>query len=103
MELTDFRHLFEDQAGVVSRRQLVALGATDVDIRRWVRRRELTRIHTGVYVNHTGPPTWTSRAWAAVLFHWPAALTDESSVNRAGHPIHVAVDVTRTPTRLPGV
>jgi hypothetical protein len=103
MKLHEFRDLLENQSGVISRRQLVAAGATDNDIRRWVRRRELSRVHTGVYVNHTGPLTWSSRAWAAVLFHWPAALTNESSVNRAGHPIHVAIDASRTPTRLPAV
>lgn len=103
MELEAFREVLDHQAGVVSRRQLVEAGATDADIRRWVRRRELRRVHTGVYVNHTGPLTWTNRAWAAVLFHWPAALTAESCVNRAGDPIHVAVDATRTPTLLPGV
>jgi hypothetical protein len=61
------------------------------------------RVHTGVYVNHTGPLTWSNRAWAAVAFHWPAALTHESAVNRAGDVIHVAVDASRTPTPLSGV
>ena len=103
MELHRFRELMDHQAGVLSRSQLRQAGATDADIRRWVRRRELTRVHAGVYVNHTGPLTWTNRAWAAVLFHWPAALTDESSVHRAGDVIHVAVDAARTPTRLPKV
>lgn len=103
MELSVFREVLDQQAGVVARRQLVEGGATDADIRRWVRRRELRRVHTGVYVNHTGPLTWTNRAWAAVLFHWPAALTAESCVNRAGHPIHVALDASRTPTLLSGV
>lgn len=103
MELRVVRERLEEQSGVVARRQLIDAGATDADIRRWVRRRELRRVHTGVYVNHTGPLTWSNRAWAAVLFHWPAALTDESSVNRAGDVIHVAVDAARTPTPLPGV
>lgn len=93
----------DEQSGVLSRRQLVEGGASDADIRRWVRRRELRRVHTGVYVNHTGPLTWTNRAWAAVLFHWPAALTNESCLYRAGDVIHVAVDASRTPTALAGV
>jgi hypothetical protein len=104
MELGDVRELLDLQAGVMSRRQLVEQGATDADIRRWVRRRELTRVHTGVYVNHTGPLTWANRAWAAVLFHWPAALTHRSSVDRAGDVVHVAIDASRgVATRLPGV
>lgn len=103
MELIDLRELTELQSGVLTRRQVVVGGGSDADLRRWVRRLELRRVHTGVYVNHTGPLTWTNRAWAAVLFHWPAALTNESSVNRAGDLIHVAVDAARTPTPLPGV
>jgi hypothetical protein len=77
--------------------------ATDSDIRRWVRRRELERVHSGVYVNHTGPLTWSNRAWAAVLYHWPAALASDSVITRAGSVIHVAIDESRTATRLPGV
>lgn len=104
MELGNVRDLVDVQSGVVSRRQLVEAGATDVDIRRWVRRRDLVRVHSGIYVNHTGPLSWSSRAWVAVLFHWPAALSHESAVNLAGDPVHVAVDATRKAvTRLPGV
>ena len=56
-----------------------------------------------MYLDHTGPLTWENRAWSAVLFCWPAALCHESSVNRAGATIHVAIDASRTATRLPGV
>jgi len=103
MELDRTRDLMDLQAGTLSRRQLLERGATDADLRRWVRRRELARVYTGVYVNHTGPLTWVNRAWAAVLFHWPAALTHESVVNRAGDVIHVAIDVERTHTPVPRV
>ena len=102
MDLSAFRGLLDDQAGVVSRRELLEGGATDNDIRRWVRRRELRRVHSGVYVNHTGPLTWANRAWAAVLFYWPAALAHASAVNRAGDVIHVAIDEPLSPVRLPG-
>lgn len=103
MDLRCFRELLDMQCGVLSRRQIIEGGASDADIRRWVRRRELRRVHTGVYVNHTGPLTWSNRAWAAVLFHWPSALTDESCVNRAGDVIYVAIDATRVPSRIVGV
>src|SRR5690348_7103923 len=103
MELSRVRDLLDHQDGVVSRRQLLERGATDADIRRWVRRRELTRVHVGVFVNHTGPLRWVNRAWAAVLFHWPAALAHVSATDRAGDVIHVAVDASRTPAQLPGV
>jgi hypothetical protein len=95
--------LLDDQAGVVARRQLLQRGATDVDVRRWVRRRELTRVHNGVFVNQTGPLSWSSRSWAAVLLYWPAALSHGSAVDRAGSLIHVAVAADRNVLRRPGV
>lgn len=78
--------LLRDQHGVISRRQLLACGLTGSDIKRLVRRRELRRVHRGVYVDHTGPPTWVQRAWAAVLFSWPAALSHESALRLVEGP-----------------
>jgi hypothetical protein len=103
VQLDRFRDLLEHQAGVISRRQLLEAGATDADIRRWVRRRHLVRVHRGVYVNHTGPLDWSNRAWAAVLFHWPSALCGDSVIHRSGDVIHVAIDEPRTATRVSGV
>jgi hypothetical protein len=65
-------------------------------VQRLSRRRTLTRIHPGVYLGHTGPPSWRQRAWAGVLALWPAALCDESALaesDPAGDAalIHVAV------------
>ncbi|WP_036420350.1 type IV toxin-antitoxin system AbiEi family antitoxin domain-containing protein [Mycobacterium sp. 360MFTsu5.1] len=84
------------QAGVIARRQVLEAGRHDPYIRRMLRRNEWARIHDGVYVNHTGPPTWQQRAWAAVLYAAPAALCLESAMWREGPLIHVAVDVNRT-------
>lgn len=99
-----------DQSGVVSRRQLLDLGLEPHDIRRRVRRRELTVIHRGVYVDHTGPPTWLQRAWAAVLFAWPAALCEEAVLRAEGigarsddGPIRIAIDESRRVTAPGGV
>ncbi len=103
MDLRDARDLLEQQSGVVARRQLDEIGARPTDLRRWLRRKELVVVHPGVYVNHNGPLTWSSRAWAGVLVHWPAALSHESAVNLAGDPIHVAVEHDRTPVSRPGV
>jgi hypothetical protein len=97
------RELYDAQAGVVTRKQLLTVGLGDSDIQRLVRRRELIRVHTGVYINHTGPLSWSSRAWAAVLFHGDAALCDASALNLAGDPIHVAIEWPRKGSDLPGV
>lgn len=74
------------QAGVVSRAQLRALEVEPHDIRRLLHRRELSTIHPGIYVDHTGDPTWMQRAWAAVLFCWPAGLAAESAMRAADGP-----------------
>ncbi|HET7388501.1 MAG TPA: hypothetical protein VFJ19_17745 [Nocardioidaceae bacterium] len=105
------------------RRQVLALGLDDEHLRRAVRRRELTRVCDGVLVNHTGALTWLQRAWAAVLFCWPAALSHDFVLrahdlgSRGGggrdpaqsppvavvEPIHVAIDHARTVMAPPGV
>lgn len=74
------------QAGVISRAQLRALEVEPHAIRRLLHRRELSTIHPGIYVDHTGDPTWVQRAWAAVLFCWPAGLAAESAMRAADGP-----------------
>lgn len=102
--------LLDDQHGVVSRRQLVALGLDDSFIRREVRRRRLVRVHRGVYVDHTGQLTWLQRAWAALLYYAPAVLADESALTAEGFRtasdtgvLHVAVGHERRVGRLADV
>ncbi|KAA1424349.1 hypothetical protein F0U47_18515 [Nocardioides antri] len=94
----DLDHLLRwVQQGVVSRRQIEGMGGRHSDIRRMIRRRELTSVHPGVYVNHTGRLTRGQREWAAVLAAWPAALTDDSALPRPTSPaIHIAVHPGRT-------
>jgi hypothetical protein len=94
----DYDRILEDQAGVISRWQAIDAGLTENDLRRLLRRRELVVVHPGVCVNHTGQLTWLQRAWAAVLFAWPAALSHDSALRAADGPgkhkeeiVHVAV------------
>lgn len=98
--------LLDRQAGVVSRRQVLAAGLGEHDIRRRLRRREWAVVHPGVYVDHTGPPTFLQRCWAAVLYAWPAAICGrtarrlEDGPGRHGRaddqdPIHIAVPLDR--------
>jgi hypothetical protein len=88
------------QAGVVSRRQAMDHGLGKHDLARLVRRRLLTPVYAGVYINHTGELTWVQRAWAAVLATWPSALSHESALRACEGPgrriqyddsIHIAV------------
>jgi hypothetical protein len=106
----DCDRILTDQAGVISRKQAIAGGMTENDVRRLIRRREWVVVHPGVYVNHTGEPTWLQRAWAAVLFAWPAALTHDSALRAADGPgkhkeevVHVAVGRDRRITAPSGV
>jgi hypothetical protein len=85
------------QHGVVSRRQIERLGGSESDIRRMIRRRELTSVHPGVYVNHSGELTRAQREWVGVQSAWPAALTNDTALPKPASPaIHVAVHLGRT-------
>ncbi len=94
----DLAHLLQwVQHGVVARRQLGELGAGPKDIERMLRRRELTKVYPGVYVNHTGPLTRQQREWAAVQAVWPAALTRETALPLDDRGVlHLAVHGDRT-------
>jgi hypothetical protein len=73
------RALLRDQSGVIARRQILGLGHSAAAIERLLRRRELVRILSGVYLDNTGDPTWQQRAWAGVLYYAPAGLAHESA------------------------
>lgn len=107
------RVVLDEQGGVISRRQAAALGFEDHDVRRWRRQRLLVAVHPGVYVDHTGAPTWHQRSWAAVLAVAPSALFGCCAL-RAIHgpgwraheddgPLHVAVATNRRVTPPDGV
>jgi hypothetical protein len=109
MDLGACSTLLVRQSGVVSRRQLTAAGVRPHDLQRMLRRRDLVRLHDGVFVDHTGAPTWVQRAWGGVLLAWPAALTHDSALRFVDGPgrsdrddtvIHLAVDRHRA-VRVP--
>lgn len=97
----DYDDLLSVQSGVVSRRQLAEIGISPHDLERLVRRRELVRVHDGVFIDHTGELTWLQRAWTGVLIAWPAALAADSALRADDGPgrlgrddamIHIAID-----------
>ncbi len=108
---TEIDVLLAAQDGVICRRQVLGCGEGDHDIRRRLRRREWAIVHAGVYVDHTGPPAWVQRAWAAVLVHPVAALGGASALralgltrhDRAHDPITVVVPAGRTVESPAGV
>jgi hypothetical protein len=99
------------QDGVISRRQVEEAGLRRHDIARLLRRREWVRILPGVYLDHTGEPTWAQRAWVGVLVAEPAALAGTAAlcaVTGPGvrydelSPIEIAVDLRRHLPRREG-
>lgn len=114
MDTATITRLLDRQSGVISRRQVLAGGGHDTDIARLLRRRIWCRTHHGVYVDHTGPLTWEQRAWAAVLYYWPAALDGDSALRAYGvrrsdtsgrddEPVRVVISADRWVARLPAV
>jgi hypothetical protein len=91
--------LLRAQDGVVNRRQLRELGLTKPQVETMLRRRSLRVVHPGVYVAHTGPPTYVQRCWAAVLYAEPAALAGRHALpdppTAPGEPIEVVIDWSR--------
>jgi hypothetical protein len=78
--------LLERQSGVVARHQFLGRDDHAGEIQRRLRRREWVRLLPGVFLDHTGEPTWMQRAWAGVLACWPSALTHESSLRATNGP-----------------
>jgi hypothetical protein len=84
--------LQDEQDGVIARRQVLSLGGSAADIERMLRRREWVRVLPGVFLNHTGQPTWQQRAWSGVLYAWPAALSHHSALRAVAGPGWKAID-----------
>lgn len=109
MPLDAVADLLARQDRVVSRAQLLAAGLTQARVDTLLRRCDLVVVHPGVYVTHTGTPTWSQRSWAAVLHAGRAALHLESALHQPGKgvaptgPIHVAVDWSRRVAPQPGI
>src|SRR5690242_9221452 len=74
--------LFRRQRGIVSRAQLLSVGATPADIRAWVRGRHVHRLSAGVY-GSTRTPDLLQRVWWACLHYGRAAVADESALQLA--------------------
>lgn len=101
MRLDAVSDLLLAQDGVVSRRQLLDAELTQAHIETLLRRRDLVVVHPGVYLSHTGTPTWSQSCWAAILYAGRSALHLESALHQPGKdapakgPVHLAVDWSR--------
>lgn len=75
----------EEQAAVVARHQLYAIGFTRAEVRWQVRARRWQLLGRHCVITHTGPLTVEAQHWAAVLEGGPRAMIDgESALVLAG-------------------
>jgi hypothetical protein len=99
----DLRRTLAEQDGVIARPQVLLCGHDDNLMERRLRRKDWTRVHRGVYVDHTGPLSRQQELWAAVLFAAPAVICDESALGVHGimaaattrTRVHVAIEPSR--------
>nr|WP_297427993.1 hypothetical protein [uncultured Actinotalea sp.] len=96
--------------GVVRTAELLGWGADASWIRRQVDGGRWQRLHRGVLLTHSGPVSWTTRAWAAVLYAGASAAVSHRSAavvfgwaRDSGGPIEVSVPRTRRVSPTPGV
>lgn len=96
--------------GVVRTAELLRWGADPSWVRRQVDAARWQRLHRGVLLTHSGPVSWTTRAWAAVLYSGPGTAISHRSAAVAlgwatsrGGPIEVSVPRTRRVSATPGV
>jgi hypothetical protein len=110
--LASLARTFGHQDGLVSRSQVLGAGGDDALIERMIRQRRWSRVHPGVYIDHTGPLGWDQRAWAAVLYTAPSALAGKSALRAHGvrgqdvsaeADIEVVVDHRRRVRTIPGL
>lgn len=85
----EVRALGELQAGVVSRRQLYAVGVTRGRVRAQVRAHRWRRVGSQSIALHTGPLPQLGQWWAAVFEAGPRAMLDGISALQASGLEHV--------------
>ncbi len=68
------RRVTAEQAGVVSRQQLLRAGVSRTTVDSKHKRGLWQQIHPGVYGTFTGTAPWEAHLWAAVLYAGPGAL-----------------------------
>lgn len=88
--------LARKQAGVLHRRQLADLGIGHRVVRRAVQTGDLVAVRPHVFVAGGSPPTWSQRAWVALLDAAPGAAISHRTaahLHRIGRIVVDTVDV----------
>jgi hypothetical protein len=105
-----WREIAGEQAGVVARSQLLALGLTPRQARRWIDSGRWRALHPGVYVTFTGPVPDLARVWAALLHAGDGAAAGHRTalwlhgvLPAPGELVEVSVPHERKVRRVAGV
>jgi hypothetical protein len=108
--LTGVRAQMAEQSGVLSRRQALAGGLTEGEIRARVASGRWQRVHPGVFAVHGGVLSRSARLWAALLYAGEgAALSHQTAaevLGFRGRPdplIHVTIPSARRVRKQPGL
>jgi hypothetical protein len=107
----DLSRLVTEQAGVVSRAQVIELGMTDEAIESNLAGRRWQHIHPGVYAAFTGSPPELARVWAGLLWAGEGAVLARSTALRGygfiripdAGVVHILVDHARKVRDIAGV
>ena len=110
IRLETWSSIADSQDGIVSRRQLLALGLSSGTIRTQIDSQRWRVLLPGIYATFTGPVSAHARIWSAVLYAgtgaaashrtalWLGGLFDESV-----DPVHVSIPASRRVIRQPGI
>ena len=109
-EPVEWRHLADQQDGIVCRAQLLGIGLSSAQARGNVDNGRWRRLWPGVYATFTGPVGPRAGVWAAVLYAGPgAAASHRTALWLAGlfdehtAPVHISVPAARRVTAQPGI
>ncbi len=86
--------VFDEQAGAVTRRQLIAAGVTEETVRAHLRAGRRRRAFPGVFRTFSGPPSSAATLWAALLTAGRGAVSSHETAAALGQGGRPA-----TPTR----
>lgn len=79
-DLAGLADLARARLGVASAAELAALGFSEAAIRANLDAGRWQHFHPRVYLLHTGPPAWPTRAWAGLVYAgWPQAVLSHES------------------------
>jgi hypothetical protein len=102
--------VFDEQAGAVTRRQIIEAGLTMETVRAHLRAGRWSRAYPGVYWTFSGPPPRPATLWATLLTAGRGAvLSHETAAELPGlldapaETIHVSLPPDRRVRALPGV